>query len=298
MKRISRNQITNVFNPKDRPVADVSSGDRIIFETLDALGGRVKTHADALAVRLPQNQLNPATGPVYVHNSQPDDTLCVTILDIKLGNSGFCRTLSGNGVIIDELNPPAANLIPVREGTVHFNENIRFKSRPMVGVIGVAPQNKAIATFYPGSHGGNLDINACGVGSTIYLPVAVEGALLSIGDIHARMGDGELNGGGIDIDAEVTVEIQTYKHLGWKNPVVETPDSWCTCYNAPSLPEAIRGATSEMATLLATCLGMSREEAFILIGAAVDTRIGQAAELGMDATAYLKVSKEILPRAF
>jgi amidase len=235
--------------------------------------------------------------------AEPGDTLAVQIRDIRLGDMGYGRVKSG-GIIFDEMNPPVANLTPIRGSAdkehpmVEFNRHIRFAARPMVGVIGVAPAGDPVHTFYPGPHGGNMDINAAGIGSTVYLPVSTPGALLAIGDVHARMGDGELNGGGLDIDAQVTVEVALYTGLGWQWPVIETPDAWCTCANAPSLEQALRQATRELTTILSRALDMSREEAFILIGAAGDARIGQAASLGMDCTAYLRMSKEILPSAF
>lgn len=297
MRRITREHLTYVFGPDERPVADVSPGETVLFETLDALGGRIHTLEDALTVVLPHEIANPATGPVRIIGAQPGDTLAVTIRDIRLGAFGYGRTRAGAGVIADELNPPRANLTPVRDGMIQFNDRIRFAAKPMVGVAGVAPL-QPVQTFYPGRHGGNMDINALMVGATVYLPVAVPGALFAIGDVHARMGDGELTGGGLDIDAEVTVEFQLYSDLHWPGPVIETEDAWCTCANAPTLAEAIRQATSDMTTLLANALGISREEAFILIGAAGDARIGQAAALDMDTTAYLQMSKEILPRAF
>jgi amidase len=297
MKRISRDRFTNVFDKSQPPVARIEPGEPVVFETLDALGGRVKTHADALSVTLPHSLGNPATGPVWVEGARPDNTLAVTILSIQLGAFGYGR-VKGGGVIFDELQPPVANLTPIRDGVVHFNERITFPARPMVGVIGVAPAGEPVHTFYPGPHGGNLDINELGIGATIYLPVAAPGALLAIGDVHASMGDGELNGGGLDIDAEVTVETALHSNLGWTRPVIETVDAWSVCANGPDLAAAIRQATSAMVTLLARRLEMSREEAFILVGAAGDARIGQAAGLDLDVTAYLRISKTILPSAY
>jgi len=298
MKRISRAHITNLFDPAAAPCAEITTGEELTFETLDALGGRVKTHADALSVMIPHELGNPATGPVAVAGARPGDTLAVAVQEIRLGDFGYGR-VKGGGVIFDELRPPVAKLTPIRAGLVHFNERLRFPARPMVGVLGVAPAGPAAHTFFPGAHGGNLDINELGVGATIYLPVAVPGALLALGDVHASMGDGELNGGGLDIDAEVTVKVAVLSGLGWPRPVIETADAWCTCANAPTLQAAIRQACSDMTTLLARRLDISREEAFILIGAAGDARIGQSAGLpGVDATAYLRVSKTILPSAF
>jgi amidase len=295
MQRIGRKHITYVFGADQQPVADIVPGEVVTFETLDSVGGRIRTHADALRVSLPPTEANPATGPVRVVGARPGDTLGVTILGIKLGETGYGRVKRG-GVIFDELQPPVANLTPVRDGIVHFNERVQFPARPMVGVLGVAPAGGPVHTFYPGPHGGNLDINEAGIGATVYLPIAVPGALLAIGDVHASMGDGELTGGGLDIDAEVTVRTGVHPGVGWEWPVIETPDAWCTCANGPALADAIRQATSDMTTLLAQRLHMSREEAFILIGAAGHARIGQAAGLDMDVTAYVRVSKQILPQ--
>ena len=167
----------------------------------------------------------------------------------------------------------------------------------MLGVAGVAPAGPPVHTFYPGSHGGNLDINELARGPPSICPSPCPGALLCLGDVHAAMGDGELTGGGLDIDAEVRVSTRVYKGLGWPRPVIETPDAWCTCANAPRLQDAIRQACSDMCTMLAKSLGMSREEALHLIGAAVHARIGQSrrsARRGYS-TAYVRVDKTILP---
>ncbi len=298
VKRIARNRTTCLFAAGQAPVARIDPGEAVLFETLDALGGRIHTVEDALSVSLPRSESNPATGPVWVEGARPGDTLAVTILDIRPTGVGFSRFRGTGGVIRAELHAPHANLIPVRDGVVHFNGRIRFTARPMLGVIGVAPAGEPVCSFYPGPHGGNLDINALAPGATIYLPVAVPGALLALGDVHAAMGDGELTGGGVDIEAEVTVRPRLERGLGWPRPVIETADALCTCGNGPTLADAVRVAASEMTTLLARRLGLSREEAFILVGCAGDARIGQAADLDMDATAYVRISKEILPAAF
>jgi amidase len=130
------------------------------------------------------------------------------------------------------------------------------------------------------------------------LPVAVPGALLAMGDVHASMGDGELPGSAIDIEADITVQVALHHDLGWQRPVVETAEAWCTCANAPTLPEAIHQATDDMARLLSKYLDLSYAESYMLIGAAGDARIGQAAGVGVDMTAYLRIGKSILPEAF
>jgi amidase len=298
MKRIRRSQTTCLFGPDQAPVVEIEPGEAVLLETEDAQAGRVKTHADALGVILPESEANPVTGPVWVRDSRPGDTLAVRVVEIFLAPRGLGRVRPGRGVLGDEVTAPTAKLIPVQEGLVHFDEHIRFPVRPMVGTIGTAPASESIPSFCPGPHGGNLDINAATAGATVYLPVAVPGALLALGDVHACMGDGELTGGGIDIRAEVVVQVDLHRALAWQRPVIETPDTWCTCASAPELSEAIRLATGDMARLLAGQLGLSFEESYILIGAAGDVRIGQAAEVGVDMTACLCISKRIMPAAF
>jgi amidase len=310
MLRIGRAHTTCLFGPEQQPVARVAPGETLLFETQDAQAGTVKTHADALNIVMPITQANPVTGPVYVTGARPGDTLAVRILDIRLGRRGLGRVRPGRGVLGDKLSSPAANLIPIEEGRVRFNERIQFPIRPMVGTIGTAPAGSSIASYHPGPHGGNLDINAATIGATVYLPVAVPGALFSLGDVHASMGDGELTGGGIDITADVAVQLALNHDLGWSRPVIETSQAsevagacglagaWCTCASAPSLAAAIRLASHDMTMLLADRLGISYEEGFILVGAAGDLRLGQAAQVGVDMTAYLCVPKTILPSAF
>ncbi|MHB1134390.1 MAG: acetamidase/formamidase family protein [Chloroflexota bacterium] len=291
MQRLTRERTSHYFSRLSQPLLEVDSGEEIVFETLDAAGGRIRSEADGLRVFLQPEEANPITGPVFVRGAQPGDSLVVEILSIKLADQGYGRVKPGSGVIIDELQPPVARIFRINDGMVQFSPNISFPTRPMVGVIGVAPAGQPVASFYPGPHGGNMDVNDIAVGARVHLPVEVEGALLWLGDVHASMGDGELTGGGIDINAEVTVRVDVLPRLHWPRPWVETPDSWVTIANAPELPDAIRLATSDMATLLAQKLGVSREEGFILIGARGDARPGQAAELGMDATARVGFPK-------
>jgi len=294
MTRITRDRLTYAFSRDLAPVATIDSGEVVVFETLDAASGKLKTLEDALTVFAPKEQANPATGPLFVRGAEPGDSLVVTVLDIQLGERGHTRIRPGAGVITDELKAPRALLIPVKDGIVHFTDRIRFPARPMVGVIGTAPAGAPVATFYPGPHGGNMDQNDIAPGSKVHLPVSVSGALLCIGDVHASMGDGELTGGGIDIRADVAVRVHVDKGQSRSRPWIETADAWMVCANAPGLPEAIRQATSDMTTFLAKRVNIEREEAFMLIAARGDIKVGQAANLGMDATVRLSVPKVCL----
>ena len=95
-----------------------------------------------------------------------------------------------------------------------FGEKLRFPARPMVGVVGTAPAAGTVFTADPGPNGSNIDLNAVTVGTTVYLPVNVPGALLSIGDIHASMGEGEVCGTGVEINGEATVRVNLDQETG------------------------------------------------------------------------------------
>ncbi len=291
MQRVTRDHITYVMSRESTPVLEIDPGEEVIFETLDASGGRIRTEEDGISIFLSKEETNPATGPISIRGAHTGSSLIVEILDIQLGTYGYSRIRPRVGVIIDELKPPVARIFSIEGNSALFSPAIHVPLRPMIGTIGTAPAGHGVATYYPGTHGGNLDINDVAVGAKIYLPVSVDGALLALGDVHARMGDGELTGGGIDAGAEVTIRVDVLEGRTWARPWIETPTGWVTCANAPDLAEAIRLATSDMATLLAEKLSISREEAFILIGACGDARPGQAAQLGMDATARVGVPR-------
>ena len=291
MHRISNTSVSHVFSRSAAPVLEIDPGESVCFQTLDASNNTARTMEDALTKLTPPENANPVTGPVLIRGAEPGHTLAVRIDRIDLGPQGYSRITSSGGVIIDELDPPAAKLPRAQGDTVLFDDRISFPIRPMVGTIGVAPSGEAISTFHPGDHGGNMDQNDVRIGSTVLLPVSVSGALLSLGDVHGSMGDGELTGGGFDVDAEVTVTIDLRKDDPWLRPRIETEDEWICCANARDLRDAIRIATSDMATFLSLRLDITREEAFILIGCRGDARIGQAAALDLDATARVAVPR-------
>jgi amidase len=100
-----------------------------------------------------------------------------------------------------------------------------------------------------------------------------------------------LTGGGIDISAEVAVRVNVLKGRTWPRPWIETPDAWVTYGHGCTLEQAVRLATSDMTTLLADKLSISREEAFQLIGARGDAHLGQAAQMDFAMTAYIVMPK-------
>ena len=296
MLRIPRDRLTYEFSAATPPVARIAPGTEVVVETHDTSTGRIHRPEDVPAfvrVRDPR-KVNPAAGPIFVEGAAPGDALVVEILGIRLQPQGFVRALAGAGVLRDGIEPHGVVMVRVDGDDLVFGERLRFPARPMVGVIGTAPAEGVLYTAHVGPQGGNLDVNAVGVGARVRLPVAVPGALLAIGDVHAAMGDGEVSGTGVEIGAEVTVRVDLEPGAAPDRPWIETDEDWITTGSGPTLEDAVEVAVEGLCRLLMARLELSRTEAFLLISARGDVRIGQSARItGLEATAYAVFPKAI-----
>ncbi|MFI5414426.1 MAG: acetamidase/formamidase family protein [Candidatus Lutacidiplasmatales archaeon] len=193
------------------PVAQVRSGDRLRVQLPDSSTGQLgprSASSDLGSIDL--DRVDAATGPVEVVDARPGDRLDLHIRWIRprpWGWSGVFRDFGLlRGRFDDELQhwrigPSAAT--PVGG----FVPPVRIPLRPMLGWVGLAPRSGPHPMIPPRRTGGNLDHRLVGAGSTLSLPVEVDGALLSLGDPHAAQGDGEVCGTGIEVPAEVELEV-------------------------------------------------------------------------------------------
>lgn len=296
MVRIARDQLVYGFDAATPPVVTIRPGDTVTVETYDTSTGRIHKPEDVpafVAVRDPK-KVNPAGGPMFVQGAAPGDALAVTILRIELAPLGFARALKGAGVVRDGIREHGVVMVRVDGDDLIFGDKLRFPARPMVGVLGTAPPEGTIYTAHPGPQGSNIDMTIITTGATVYLPVHHPGGLLAIGDVHASMGDGEVCGTGIEINGEVTARVDLLKGQAPERVWVETPDAWATTGQAESLDDAVRQAVEGMTALLMERFALDRTEAFLLVSARGDVRIGQCARIaGCDATAYVLFPKDV-----
>ena len=296
MVRIARDQLVYGFDAAIPPVVTIRPGDTVTVETYDTSTGRIHKPEDVpafVAVRDP-NKVNPAGGPIFVEGAEPGDALAVTILGIELAPLGFARALKGAGVIQDGIREHGVVMVRLDGDHLIYGDKLRFPARPMVGVLGAAPPEGTIYTAHPGPQGSNIDMTIITTGATVYLPVHHPGGLLAIGDVHASMGDGEVCGTGVEINGEVTARVDLLKGQAPDRVWVETPEAWATTGQAESLDDAVKQAVEGMTTLLMERFGLDRTEAFLLVSARGDVRIGQCARIaGCDATAYVLFPKEV-----
>ena len=200
--------------------------------------------------------------------------------------------------------------VPVAAGSIKRRHNvldgIRIPLRPHFGVIAVAPREIDLVDSIPPSYfGGNLDNWRLGKGSTVYLPVSVPGALLSVGDPHATQGDGELGGTAIECSMTGTFQLILHKkaNLGGRvfadltYPLIETETDWVLTgfshpnylaefgakgqsevYATSSLDLAMKDAFRKMRRFLMNIKGLSEDEAIALMSAAVDFGVTQVVD--------------------
>jgi len=259
-----------------KPVVSVNPGTTLEIETWDCFTGQVQSESDTL-LTLDMNRINSATGPVEVIGAQPGDSLSVTLVDIKPGPQGAGMVIPEWGQLIDHTKAPQTRIFSVKDGTITMQSNgVTFPTRPMFGVIGVAPASGEIGTFLADRHGGNMDDHLNGIGATIHLPVFQPGGMLAIGDMHASMGDGEISGTGVEIGGTATIKVDLIKGKSGGWPITELSDSWVTHgTTADSIDGALKIACEEAAKLLVDEWGFTMEDAYVFLSVAGDLGIAQ-----------------------
>lgn len=224
------------------------------------------------------------TGPIYVAGAEPGDILEVRVLDIAFRVPyGVNNTGPGKGVLPTLLREPSAKLIRIdlERRVALFSPDIEIPLNPFMGIMAVAPPKSLgmVSSTPPGAWGGNMDLKFLGVGSTLYLPVFNQGAQFFTGDGHAAQGDGEVDGGAIEISLKPTLQFILHKGKALTMPRAETAtDYFCTGLST-DLNEATRIAVQEAVEFLQTDKGMNAADAYALTSLAVDLGIGEAVDV-------------------
>ncbi|MGC9779613.1 MAG: acetamidase/formamidase family protein [Candidatus Heimdallarchaeota archaeon] len=275
---VSMKDVVFKADKKNPPVLTIDSGDVVVFECRDAFNQVIKRHED-LPINFDMERINPATGPVYINGAKPGDTLEVHILKIDVAEQGSCCIIPNFGYLAPEYPEPWTRIIPVKDGHAIFDENIRIPIDPFPGTLIVAPAEGSHGTLIPKEYGGNMDSKACKVGTTVYLPIFVEGALFGVGDVHAVQGDGEVCGTAVEIDAEVTIRFVVNKKKKIVRPQYETADYFMTTAWGETTDDAARIALKDMVDWLVAEKNLTKEEAYALCSCSVDMRISQLVDV-------------------
>ena len=301
--RFTPTSFYNTYSFAHPPALRIKPGDRVVTKTIDAAG------VDAAGKSVASGP-NPQTGPFYVEGAEPGDMLVVTIekLDTNRAMAYSGSLLSpytvDPGAIAARVDRDARRLtwtIDRARGVARLDQaevqpgGIELPLRPMLGCIGVAPARKeAISSAAPGAFGGNMDYAFMGAGVKLMLPVNEPGALLFLGDGHARQGEGEVAGTGLEtsLDVEFSVELVKKKAIGW--PRLETETHVMVLGSARPLLEAFQHATSELQRWLMADYGLTERGAQTLMGQAAEYEIANVVDPNF--TVVAKIRKAMVPR--
>ena len=291
MYRIPKDQCVYSLGAEQAPALTVPSGSEVVFETHDCFQSQIQRENQSVDT-LNWDQINPATGPLFVEEAMPGDVLKIEILGIEIGEQGVMAVIPGAGLLGDSIKKSQIKVMPIKDGCAEFNKNLNLPVTPTIGVIGVAPSGNPVPCGSPGPHGGNMDNGKTRAGTILYLPVFTEGGLLSIGDLHGLIGDGEIMISGLEVGGSVHVRVTVQKDESLENPVLENETHFYTVASHKDLYQAVKRSTEAMHQMVMSRTGLSFNESGMLLSAVGNAEICQVVDPLL--TARFSFPKEVI----
>ena len=286
---LERRNLHGHFSRELEPVLEIDSGDTIAFATLDAGWGLEPPRADGsqrerFEPRDPELDSGHALiGPVVVRGAEAGQVLEVGIKSVRVGSFGL--TVAGGWPsflndaleVADGESAVLAWELDADTGLGRDRAGREVRLSPFLGVLGMPPDEPGVhATGPPRFCGGNLDCKELVPGTTLFLPIPLDGAHFSDGDCHALQGDGEVSSTAIECPlerGELTLRVQNDLEL--TGPVAHTADAWLTLGLGETIDAATVDAVDSMLRLMGRELGLERRDALALASVVVDLRITQ-----------------------
>ena len=287
---LSSDIVHYVWDNSIPPRLEIEPGETVTF---DVRGGgdnhftKQSTHADILT-RVMKG--HPLTGPVTIRGARPGDVLQVEILELEPWDWGYTMIAPGRGLLPEDFPEPYLKIWDLsNRRTAQLRPGVEVPLEPFQGVMGVAPAAPGQhVTMPPRRVGGNMDVKQLTAGTTLWLPIEVEGALFSVGDAHAAQGDGEVCITAIEtgMTARLRFDVQRDRSLATPEfrtagPLTQKTNTgpWhATTGIEPDLMAATKAAVRNMIAYLTYAHGLSREEAYILCSVAVDLKISEVVD--------------------
>jgi amidase len=277
MQTVTADNLITSYDVGHSPCAEVDLGEQFRIETHDRIPAiaATETLVDAFSDRF--NPIYAVTGPIFVRGTRAGSVIRVDILDISLDDRGIICATPGRAGFGDKITTAHSKIVDIEGAEIVFSEGIRIPLNPHVGKLATTPPGEPVPTGSPGPHGGNMDNKHLTTGSAVFLPVFVDGALLSLGDLHAAMGDGESNSSGVEVAGTVTLCCRESEGLNIAQPLVMTASEIQMLGQGDTLEDACRMALDHMAGLVTEELEISYQDAAMLISIAGDLHICQIA---------------------
>lgn len=287
------------------PVARVSPGERVHVETLSGgpenLPERVHDIPDSLRrIHALSERLLPGhilTGPIAVEGAEPGDMLEVKILKIDLASPwGYIFHRPLGGALPGAFSEPVQRIIDIDRpsGRVRTPWGLTLDANPFFGVIATAPppQWGRCSSIIPRAFGGNLDNKELVAGTSLFLPVFVDGANLSVGDGHAVQADGEVCGTAVETALTGEFEMIVHKGAAPERPHALTPTHLVTMAMGPDLDRCAELALGDMIDRVVIARGCTRSDAYMTCSLCADLRITQV--VNQHKGVHCMISREVL----
>lgn len=249
---------------RGQPPGTLKLGETVVIETIGGADGDLYP---GVVPELTEPRGSRPGGPFLIEHIKPGDWVSIEIIDIELGPYGY---YNNGGPFRGSLRSVA----PVKDGLLHFPPDFVVPIKPMIGVIQLEPASKHPCAW---NHGGNMDYNSICPGSTVYIRAQREDGVLYLDDVHARMGDGELTGTGVEIDSAVTLKVDRVDGFPTGGVLVETATEWLTAGMGANWQEALKIAWTDMISLVSHLYDTTPEHANLIVGTIGDAIPGYAA---------------------
>ena len=292
------------------PVARVRPGTVLEVFTEDCFAGKVRRVTDLVSEVCEFPFLNPQTGPFFVEGAEPGDTLAVHFVSIEPARDWAASTtvpLFGALTATHTtamLHEPLPEIVWIwqldraartcRFEARHGDYRVDLPMDPMHGTLGVAPANLEVrSALVPDAFGGNMDTPEMRAGVTCYLGVNVEGALVSLGDGHARQGEGETCGVAVEAAMNTVIIVDLIKGRPCAWPRLESDTHLISAGSARPLEDAFRIAQADIVGWVAGDFGLDVLDAYQLVSQAVEAPIANVVDTNY--TSVAKLAKRWLP---
>ncbi len=264
------------------PILTVDSGDSIAFACLNS-GWRTAEHELYVERDEELDAGHALIGPIEVRGARVGQTLEIAVDELRVGAGGVTEAGGFSTPLNERLGVADGETVTVlwtldADAAVGRTDSGREVAlRPFLGVIGMPPDEPGIhPTAPPRPCGGNIDCKELVAGTTLYLPISVDGALLSAGDGHAAQGDGEVSQLAIEAPVErAQLTLSVRDDIALTSPIAWTPEAWLTFGFDEDLDEAAALAIDGMLDLMMREHGLERREALAFASVVVDLRVTQ-----------------------
>ncbi|EHP44305.1 hypothetical protein OR16_03502 [Cupriavidus basilensis OR16] len=282
-----------ILDPRAAPVATIDSGDLVAYPNTwvnwanGAKYGMAYDEREPVRRRFPQGPYS-NVGPVEIRGAMPGDVVECRMIKLRPIGWGWNSAPKGVGALPSDFDKPYLRYFKFDESRQHteFAPGVQIKLAPFQGVMAAQPAgDEPVSGILSGPYGGNLVLRELVEGTSLFLPVQRQGALIWTGDSHAVQGDGVVNQTAIETAMEdLQIQYFLHKKVALAQPMAETPTHWITLGFGKNLDEALTSCVRQMIAWLSSASGIEPQDVYSLSSIVASFRITQYSN--QTATAY------------